>query len=219
VRTIRDRLQGLGLTPITVAAFCDLLEPGQPDALRRRIEFAVQLGAKYVITDATNRTDLSADQRGKLLGTLRELADYAQGKGVRIALEIHEGPTRNGRLAAEFLNAVDHSNVGINYDTGNIYYYNEGIDPSEDVKHIADRVIHVHLKDTIGGVGEWKFCALGEGRVKFPPVVEALQSAGFRGPYSLEVEGIQGEDLNRQEYMNRLLKSLEYLRQIGLVTG
>jgi len=216
VKRMRERLAGLGLTPITVAAFCDLLEPGQVEALRRRIDFACLLGASYVLTDATGRPEYEGF-RQKLLNSLRHAADYADDHGVRIALEIHEGPTRNGQLAAKFLDALNHPNVGINYDTGNVYYYNEGIEPGEDVKHIADRVIHAHLKDTSGGKGEWQFCALGEGRVQFPSVIGTLQSAGFRGPYSLEVEGVQGEDLNREGHMARVLKSLDYLRQIGLI--
>jgi sugar phosphate isomerase/epimerase len=218
VKTLRERLAGLGLTPITVAAFCDLLEPGQASALARRIDFARQLGASYVLTDATTRSDLDGVRR-KLINTLRHLADYAEDCGVRIALEIHDGPTRNGKLAAEFLDLVDHPNVGINYDTGNVYYYNDGIDPADDINHIAGRVVHVHLKDTTGGKGEWQFCALGEGRVKFPPIMSTLQSVGFTGPYSLEVEGIQGEDLTREGYMRRLQQSLHYLKQIGLVTA
>ena len=216
VRAMRERLASLGLTPITVAAFCDLLEPGQVDALRRRVDFAHQLGASYILSDATGRPEYAKFRR-QLLNTLRHLADYAEDHGIQIALEIHEGPTRNGKLAAEFLDAVDHPNVGVNYDTGNIYYYNDGIDPSDDVKHVADRVTHVHLKDTIGGKGDWQFCALGAGRVQFPPIIGTLQSAGFRGPYSLEVEGIQGEDLNREGYMARLLKSLQYLKEIRLM--
>jgi sugar phosphate isomerase/epimerase len=215
VRAMRERLAGMGLTPITVAAFCDLLEPGQDEALRRRIDFARRLGASYVLTDATGRADLGGRPR-QLVNSLRCLADYAEDRGVRIALEIHEGPTRNGKLAAEFLDRVDHPNVGVNYDTGNVYYYNDGIDPAEDIHHVAGRVVHVHLKDTTGGKGEWQFCALGDGRVKFPAILQALRSAGFTGPYSLEVEGIAGEDLNREGYVRRLEKSLHYLKQIGL---
>src|SRR5262249_26727323 len=192
-----------GLTPITVAVFCDLLEPGQPEALRRRIDFAHQLGSSYVLSDATAQPDLGGRPR-QLVNTLRYLADYAEDRGVCVALEIHEGPTRNGKLAAEFLDRVDHPNVGVNYDTGNIYYFNDDIDPAEDIHHVADRVVHVHLKDTTGGKEQWQFCALGEGRVKFPSILQTLRSAGFTGPYSLEVEGIEGEDLNREGYMRRL---------------
>jgi L-ribulose-5-phosphate 3-epimerase len=76
-------------------------------------------------------------------------------------LETHAGPTRTGRLARKFLEEVGHSNVGFNYDTGNIVYYNDDVDPAEDIAEVADRVVHVHLKDTQGGRDEWKFCALG----------------------------------------------------------
>jgi L-ribulose-5-phosphate 3-epimerase len=219
IDVLKQRLARLKLSPITVAAFCDLLEDGQIDALRRRIDFAHALGASYILTDATARPIESQQTERALLCALRDLADYAGQRGVRIALEIHEGPTRNGRLAARFLDAVDHPNVGVNYDTGNVYYYNDQIDAAEDVAHVADRVIHVHLKDTTGGKGDWQFCALGRGRVPFPSIIGQLQAAGFKGPYSLEVEGIEGEDLNRQGYMNRLLESLAFLKTLGLVAS
>ncbi len=217
VQALRERLAGKGLTPVTVAAFCDLLRPGEVEALRRRIDFAQQLGAGYIISDATSRPEVDQADMRKLINAMRHLADYAADRGVRIALEIHEGPTRNGAVALKFLEAVDHPNVGVNYDTGNIYYYNDSLDPAEDIKQIAQHVTHVHLKDTTGGKGEWKFCALGEGRVNFPAIISVLQSVGFRGPYSLEIEGSEGEDLNREGHLQRVQKSLDYLRQIGLM--
>src|SRR4051794_27056085 len=45
VQRMRERLAGMGLTPLTVGAFCDLLIPREVEALRRRIDFAQQLGA------------------------------------------------------------------------------------------------------------------------------------------------------------------------------
>lgn len=62
-------------------------------------------------------------------------------------METHAGPTRTGRLARKFLEEVGHSNVGFNYDTGNIVYYNDDVDPAEDIAEVADRMVHVHLKD------------------------------------------------------------------------
>jgi L-ribulose-5-phosphate 3-epimerase len=93
---------------------------------------------------------------------------------------------------------------------------NDDVDPAEDIAEIADRVVHVHLKDTQGRKEEWKFCVLGEGRVKFPAILETLRKVGFKGPFSLEIEGISGEDLNREGHLERVRKSLNYLRGIGL---
>jgi inosose dehydratase len=218
IQMLRDRIHGLGLRPITVAAMCHLDEAREVEALRRRIDFAQALGCRYVITDSTEQAEPGAGWR-KIIDTLRELADYSASRGVQLALETHAGPTRTGKLARQFLEEVAHPNVGFNYDTGNVIYYNDDVDPAEDIAEIADRVVHVHLKDTQGGREEWKFCALGDGRVKFPRILETLRGASFKGPYSLEIEGMAGEDLNREGYLERVRKSLEYLQSIGLEQG
>jgi inosose dehydratase len=216
VRLLRERFHGMQLTPLTVGAFCDPLDPPQAEAFRRRIDFAQQLGASFVMGDVSPDAE-TGERRRELVKALRWFGDYAKERGIWIALETHEGPTRNGRLARELLCEVDHSSVGFNYDTGNIYYYNDDIDPAEDIQEIADRVIHVHLKDTQGGKSQWQFCALGEGRVNFPNVIQTLESVGYDGPYSLEIEGWEGEDLNREQHQQRLVQSLDYLRKIGLL--
>ena len=213
LKLFKERLAGFGVEPITVGAYCDVLT--QTDALKRRIDFAQTIGAKIVVSDATRQLEVGADDWAKIVKTLRDLGDHAAGRGVRLALETHGGITRNGALCAKLLDEVDHPAVGVNYDTGNIYYYNEGFDPAADVKLIAHRVIQVHLKDTRGGEGEWLFCGLGEGRVDFPAVVKTLRENGFDGPWSLEIEGERGEDLTRAQSAERIRRSLGYLKSIG----
>ncbi len=214
---LKERLARIGVQPVSVGAYCDLLNPRQVIALLRRIDFARELGAGNVVSDATRRLEVEPEDWRKLVNTLRYLGDYAQDQGVKVALETHGGLTRNGTLAARLLQAVDHPAVGANYDTGNIYYYNDDLDPAEDVRQVAEKVVQVHLKDTQGGKGEWRFCALGEGRVDFPAIVGVLQGVGFRGPYSLELEGIRGVDLNREGNLRVVETSLAYLRRIGLM--
>jgi len=215
VCTMRNRLIKMGLQPVSVNAVCHVLKPRDVEALRRRIDFAHDLGCTCVITDSCSEAEL-AQHRNEVFSNLRSLATYAADQGVCVALETHGGPTKNGRAAMEFLEELAHTNVGCNYDTGNIFFYNDNIDPAEDICEIASRVVHVHLKDTLGGKGDWKFCGLGEGRVDFAKIVATLDSVGFRGPYSVEIEGIEGEDLNREECLQRLVQSLEHLRGIGL---
>lgn len=214
---LRDRLQQLQLTAISVGAYCDLLNSRHVDLLKRRIDFARDLGASNVVSDATRQLEVDQEQWRRLVNALRYLGDYAADRGVKIALETHGGITRNGALAGRLLAAVDHLAVGVNYDTGNIYYYNENLDPAEDVRQVADKVFQVHLKDTSGGKGEWMFCPLGDGRVDFPAVLGTLKASGFSGPYSLELEGRRGEDLNRAGHRVVIVKSLGYLRTIGLI--
>jgi len=215
IRAMRHRLTEMGLQPISLDAVCQILTQRDVESLRRRIDFAVDLGCTYVITDSCTEDELG-QHRQVVMANLRSAASYAAARGVRIALETHDGPTKNGRVAKHFLAELAHPNVGINYDTGNILYYNDHIDPADDIREIAEKVIHVHLKDTQGGKKEWKFCRLGEGRVDFAKIVATLDSVEFRGPYSIEIEGVEGEDLNREQCLQRLLQSAEHLRKIGL---
>ncbi len=217
IARFKDHLARIGVQPISVGAYCDLLDPRQVRAVLARIDFARELGASNVVSDAAHQLEVGPDDWRRLVNTLRYLGDYAQDHGVKIALETHGGLTRNGKLAAKLLQAVDHSAVGANYDTGNIYYYNDDLDPAEDVRQVAEKVVQVHLKDTEGGKGEWLFCALGEGRVDFPAIIGVLQKAGFRGPYSLELEGKRGEDLHREGNLRVVETSRAYLRRIGLM--
>jgi len=213
---LRERLAEMDLVPITVGAYASVLHPDDFQPLLRRIDFAQQLGASFVIIDAAGDEPDGADEWRKIGNLGRFLGDYAQAHGVRLAFEIHEGLTRSGAAARRLLDTIDHDAVGVNYDTGNAIFYNDGVDPVADLETIVDRVIHVHLKDTSGGRGEWAFGPLGSGHVDLPRIVRKLKARGFRGPYSLEVEGFAGEDLTRESRVERLRQSLQYMASLGI---
>ena len=213
---LRERLAEMDLVPITVGAYASVLYPEDLQPLLRRIDFAQQLGASFVIVDAAG-DEPDGPMEWRRIGNLgRFLGDYAQAHGVRLAFEIHEGLTRSGAVARRLLDAIDHDAVGVNYDTGNAIFYNDSVDPVADLEAIADRVIHVHLKDTSGGRGDWAFGPLGSGHVDLPQIIRKLKARGFRGPFSLEVEGFAGEDLTRASRMDRLRQSLHYLASLGI---
>jgi len=213
---LRERLAEMDLAPITVGAYASVLHPDDLQPLLRRIDFAHQLGASFVIVDAAGDEPVGAAEWRRIGNLGRFLGDYAQAHGVRLAFEIHEGLTRSGAAARRLLETIDHAAVGVNYDTGNAIFYNDDIDPVADLETIADRVIHVHLKDTSGGRGEWAFGPLGTGHVDLPRIVGMLKDRGFRGPYSLEIEGYAGEDVTRQTCVQRLRQSLSHLADLGI---
>jgi L-ribulose-5-phosphate 3-epimerase len=216
LKMLRDYFASKELEPLTVTTFCDLTDSRHTQPVLRRIKFAQELRARYLIADVSELPSEFA-LRQKAISQINEIVDYADDLGIRICLEIHEGPTRSGKTALQFLTTVNNPKLGINYDTGNIFYFNGNVDPAEDIQCIASRVTHVHLKDTSGKKGEWEFCTLGTGRVNFKRIFEVLDQAGYEGPYSLEIEGRQGEDLNRTQCVQRIKDSLEYLTTTGLI--
>jgi L-ribulose-5-phosphate 3-epimerase len=215
-RWLREQLSDMGVVPITVGAYGSILEPDDVQPLQRRIDFAEMLGALFVIIDAAGPEPSHAEDWRRIGTVGRFLADYAEARGIQLAFEIHEGLARSGHAASILLDAIDHDNVGVNYDTGNVVYYNGDVDPVGDVTEIADKVVHVHLKDTSGGRGDWAFGALGTGHVDLAAVIGVLRSRGFRGPFSLEIEGFAGEDLRRSELVDRVKASLDHLGKLGV---
>ena len=81
---------------------------------------------------------------------------------------------------------------------------------------MADQIVHVHLKETTGGKGNWDFGAIGGGVVDFAAVLRLLRDAGYTGPYSVELE-FSGEPWPPLQEVNEAMRqSYEHLRSLGL---
>lgn len=146
---------------------------------------------------------------------IRRLGDIAGELGVKVAMETHPDLITNGDVASQTMRAVAHPNVGINFDTANIYYYNEGTDSVTEIRKVLPHVFSVHLKDTNGKPRTWYFPTLGEGVVDFPEIFRLLLGRGFRGPFTMELEGIEGENLTEGQQLERVAQSYNYV--LGIV--
>lgn len=137
-------------------------------------------------------------------------------RGITYCFETHPGICQNADGMLETMRALDHPHLRINFDTGNILYYNDGADVLASLESVIDYVRHVHLKDSPGGYRDWTFTTLGTGIVDFRRLREILDKAGFTGPYSLEIEGIEGEEpLTLEQHHQRVADSVTYLRSLG----
>src|SRR5207248_11391401 len=116
----------------------------------------------------------------------------------------------------ETIEAVGAPNLGWNLDTANLYYYTQGVNAVDECRKGLDLIRSVHLKDTNGGYRTWYFPALGDGVVDFAGVFRLLNERGFTGPFTFELEGIEGETLNEAETQARVTRSLDHLRRIGV---
>jgi inosose dehydratase len=182
----------------------------------RRIRFAKRwFDVPVVVSGAGQPT--SDDERRTVVSHLRRIGDVAGALGVTVALETHKGPTQNAEAMLAIMAEVDHPHIRLNFDTGNIAYYNRGVDPVDELKRVAHLVRNVHLKDNRGGFEDWYFPAAGDGgAVDFTRVRKILDSAGFAGPYTIEIEGIGGEpEPGLEERQRRIARSVEHLRACG----
>ncbi len=133
------------------------------------------------------------------------IMDVFDEEGVRWGLEVH--PTE---IAYDFvttrkaLEAIDRREAfGINFDPS--HFAHQFLDSSAFVEEFADRIYHVHVKDSrkylngrrsiLGGhlnFGEaergWDFVSPGHGDVDFETLFRALNRIGYDGPLSIEWE-------------------------------
>ncbi len=213
--------------------------PGAAEFIKRRIDLAEALEAGIIVLGCHHKAlghkpgepAGQESQEGKearyfAYAMLREVADYAADRGVELALEIHAGVMENTAEALRTLEEVNRENLGVNFDTANILYYNETLDAAggaEALATLADRVFHVHLKDIVRGKTrqEHVLPRLGEGEVDFRKVFEILHAVGFYGPFSFEVETFHGatETDDISEYHADVVASIEYIRSLGEFPG
>lgn len=182
----------------------------------RRIRFAARWFGVLICVSGAGQP-ANAEERRLIVGGLRRLGDVAASVDVTLALETHKGPTQNAEAMLALMAEVDHPHVRLNFDTGNIAYYNEGVDPCDELEKVKHLVRNVHLKDNRGGLEDWYFPAVGDGgAVNFTRVREILDGVGFQGPYTIEIEGIGGEsEPGLEERQNRIARSVTHLRRCG----
>lgn len=208
VPALQERLRAHGLTTPVLGAHVPL---GRDDALAQldsRLAACKALGAKYMFLSAKHE----GISRDAAYARLRDAGDCAARHGVTIVLETHPDLGTNAALHRETMKRVDHPHVRVNFDTGNLSYYNEGVDAARELEQIIDYVATVELKDHDLKPKSWFFPALGEGKVDFQGVFRVLEARGFSGPVTIEIEGIAGQTWTEAETKRAVERSVRFAR-------
>jgi len=209
----QTELRKYGLKATSLATGCNLAKEPEVQALLGAMEVARKMDVG-VIFCSTNTGGLPGKEP---YSKLAALGDSAAENHTIISMETHPDLCQNGDQMLKTMKVVKHPNVRINFDTANIYYYNEGVDAVTELKKIAKYVASVHLKDTNGKPKTWYFPTLGQGVVDYSKVFRILNELGFHGPFTMEMEGIEGEDLTLEQTQQRIVDSMNYLRRIAVI--
>jgi sugar phosphate isomerase/epimerase len=202
-----------GLRAATLTAPCPLAEPALFDLFENYGAKAAALGCSGLFTSVhAGKVPLE-----EAYARLRRIGDIAARHGLRVGMETHPDLCENGARGAATMAAVRHPNVGINYDTANVYYYNRGVNTVEEVRKEARYVVSVHLKDTMGGFEDGNFPEFGQGVVDFAGVFRVLNGVGFTGPFTIELEGTGTTSPDPAEQEGHVRACVEHLRGLALV--
>lgn len=212
VDSVLDELKSNGLTATSVAAPCNIQDDNVVSDFQTSLEVADKMGVKVIFV-SVHAGDYS---RRVVYERLRQIGENAAPFGIKVCIETHLDLAHNGDIALETMRGVNHPNICINFDTGNVYYYNHNVTADGELRKIIDHVGSVHLKETNGAYRTWHFPALGEGVVDFKAVFQLLNDVGFNGPFTMELEGIEGEEIDEAGVQARVANSVAYLKSIGV---
>jgi len=168
-------------------------------------DFAGLAGVKFVTTD-TGEVKTKKDEK-KFYSIIKELGDYAKSKNVVVCLEMHGNWCNTGKKGAEIIETINHSNIRLNYDTGNVIFYGNK-KPEEDIKYALPYMAFLHKFQ------DWNFPALGEGIIDFKKVFNLIKD--YAGPISVEIE-FDGKKRSLEEINKAVKKSYDFLKGFGYV--
>ena len=206
-------LKSSGLRMTSLCSACPIEDDSLPKALEERAALAEQLGAISMFV-SVKAGDMP---RSEAYDRIRRLGDAVGKHHIYLTMETHPDLCQNADNMLETMAGVNHPWVGVNFDTANIYYYNENVDTVVEVKKAAQYVRSVHLKDTFGGLKDGNFPVFGEGIVDFAAVVDVLNSAGFSGPLTMELEGRNFDAGKPEELEKKVAACVAHLRKVVLV--
>jgi len=165
-----------------------------------------------VFGDRIENADARAGVQDRVRRGIRQICEYARGKGIGVWLEIHGdfNTLENVMPVAEGL--ADCPEFGILWDIGNsdISY---GANWREFYAGIKPFIRHTHIKDYKRSGDSIVYCAPGDGVIPIADIVAALRKDGYDGWYSFEWEKKWHPELAEPEevlpgylaYMKKLL--------------
>ncbi len=141
-KELAKQCRDIGLEPVMMFS---MVYPESPDGLavlKRRILQAGAAGVGQVLTFGHTK----GGNRKLWVERFKQLGPVAKNENVLLVVKQHGGETGTGQACAEITREVDHPNVKVNYDAGNVLdYLNK--DPIPDIKTCADEVRSFCVKD------------------------------------------------------------------------
>jgi sugar phosphate isomerase/epimerase len=209
-------ISGQALTVTAMSGHMDLGTAGAVDSFRRRMDFALELGARYIHTNSTTRERASV-----FMHNLEGLLPHAESAGLIITLENPgdgEGDIiGSGAEGASLIRKIGSQNVRLNYDFSNVYSYSRGKTRAEDdFKQALPFAAHLHLKEMRPDGEQWRFVAIGEGITDYQSVFSYLAEQEIDLPMSIELplRFYRGSDFKMRYDSARKPPSLAKIRRV-----
>ena len=217
------RLDALSLERIAVSARGPDDDPTAPDtapaiaATKANLDSAAALGATLICgplgapLGVFSGAPPTAEEKARSVAYLREVAPYAEERGVTIALEylnrFEMYLTNTAADLAALVREVDHPRVRMMYDT--FHAHIEEKDPRTALRDCADVLVHVHVSENDRSTP-------GAGQVAWDETFAGLDEIGYDGWIVIEAFGDALPELaGATKIWRRMFESEEQLARDG----
>lgn len=172
-----SKTQGVAIASLALGELNRIPLKNDPTAaiwLYDSMDAARALGVKVILVAAFGNGDLVNDAEGikRTVRVLKELAPRAEKAGVILGLENYLTAAQN----LDIVQQVASPAVRVYYDVGNST--DKGYDIYAEIRQLKEQICEFHAKDS-------KYL-LGQGRIDFQKVRQAMDDIGYRGWIQIE---------------------------------
>lgn len=179
-RDLAARCRDLGLEPVLMFSSVYVEAPDGLQVHRRRIEQAAAAGIGQLLTFGHTE----GGKRPTWIENLKQLGPTARDAGVTLVIKQHGGETGTGKSCQAIVDEVDHPNVRVNYDAGNVMDY-LNVDPLPDIQSCARSVASLCIKDHRNWPKD-EDCGPGFGEIDHYRLLAAVARTGRTIPLAVE---------------------------------
>jgi len=179
-KTLGQRCRDLGLEPIMMFSTIYPEDARAIKVLTQRIKQAAAAGIGQVLTFGHTQ----GDNRALWIERFNVLGPIARDHGVTIVVKQHGGSTGTGAACAEIIREVNHPNIFVNYDAGNVMDYLD-LDPIPDIRKCAAEIRSFCVKDHRNWPKD-QDCGPGFGEIDHYRLFEPVAFTGLTMPLAYE---------------------------------
>jgi len=202
IAAVRQQVVELGLKPFSISYHVDYLYNDALLALSKAvIRMTPEFGTNIFVFSGPAKRTGDAAEFARMVERTRELAEIAESSGVIMAEEFE--PNFVVGTTAQLLQLFSEVNspaLAANMDLGHVFLCDP--DPVAAILDVGDRIVHCHIEGMAAGAHDHLLPQ--EGDMDLKAYLEALNSAGYDGPLSL--------DLYKHDYEVVVPDAIAYIR-------
>ncbi|HEY8883666.1 MAG TPA: sugar phosphate isomerase/epimerase family protein [Chloroflexota bacterium] len=195
-RRIREVVRSAGLELPALHASVNPIDPDPAVAAEnvRRLRASIDLSADLALAAGPPAVVLlaySVPERyeadcERIATIFRSLAEYAETRGVTLALELHVGQAIDTpEKTLWLLNRIDHPRFKLNLDTSHLDVMGYSIPDS--VRPLAKYAVHTHVKDQRGRYPNHDYLIPGDGDYNYVEYLREMAAGGYEGYITSEI--------------------------------